>query len=873
MFQPGETKPFQAYATFEDITERKRAEEALQQSENRFQKMLGLIPDTISIHDPDMNIVYSNWKGFAAVPPEKRVLNTKCYKTYRGYEEICPDCKAITVLKTGKALHTEARLPDGTCVDLRVLPILDQDSNVEFFVEWVRDITDIKRSEQELRDGERLLKGIIDGVSDVLAIQYPDHSIERYNQAGYDLLGMTPEEVQGKKCFELIGRDRECEECATSKALKTGKLEQLEKYVPELGIYLDCRSNPVLDEDGNVVRIIEQLRDITERKQMEEALQQSQQYYRSIFETSGAAQVIIEEDNTISLANSRFEELTGYSREEIEGKRTWTEFVHPDDLEWMKEQHYMRRQDPSAAVQQYEFRFIDAQGRMHDIFLCADLIPNTRQSVASLLDITELKQTKQTLLESEKKWRNILVNTPQIGVSISARERIVFVNRHFLELTGWSRDEVLGRNWFDMFIPSRIREKIRKVFCEIMSRKQQYACFTYENEILTRSGEERIVSWANVLTLNAEGYPTEVTWLGIDITERKHYEEKLKHLSLHDQLTGLYNRTYLENEMQRLNRSREYPITIFSIDIDGMKLVNDMFGHEQGDRHLKLSADILQEILRASDILGRAGGDEFMVLLPGTDAQTGRKIIQRIRSRVEKYNREIQDVQLPLSLSIGMAVAEEESRDLYAVFKEADDFMYRYKLNKDVTVQSQIMRTILAALKERDFITHGHAQRLEDLCRQLGARVGLSDKQLSNLDLLAQVHDLGKVGVPEHILFKDGPLTDEEWEIMYQHPEKGYRIAMASTTLEDVADQILKHHERWDGEGYPLGLEGEEIPIECRILAIVDAYDAMTNDRPYREVLAHEDAISELKRCSGTRFDPDLVEKFIEIIQQQFNAK
>jgi PAS domain S-box-containing protein len=133
-----------------------------------------------------------------------------------------------------------------------------------------QEIAERRRTEQELREKERLLKGIIDGVSDVLSIQHPDHSIDCYNQAGYDLLGMTFEEVQGKKCFELIGRDRECAECATRKALKSGKIEQLEKYVPELGIYLDCRSNPVLDEDGNVVRIIEQLRDITDRKRTEE---------------------------------------------------------------------------------------------------------------------------------------------------------------------------------------------------------------------------------------------------------------------------------------------------------------------------------------------------------------------------------------------------------------------------------------------------------------------------------------------------------------------------------------------------------------------------------------------------------------------------
>ncbi|MFW6414397.1 MAG: PAS domain-containing protein, partial [Verrucomicrobiota bacterium] len=262
-------------AEAEDITDRKQAEEALLEREKRFQKMLGVVPDMVSIHDRDMNILYSNWNGFGAVPQEQRILNTKCYKTYRNRDDICPDCKAKIAFQTKKAFQETMELPAGSWVDLRVIPILDDNNNVEFFVEWVRDITEIKQSEKEAKQQQALLEGVMNGISDVLAVQWPDHTIMRYNQAGYDLLGMTPAQVQGKKCYELLGRDRECTECATRKALKTGKLEQLEKYLPELGIYLDCRSNPVLDGDGNVSHIIEQLRDITDYKCKEQELQQA----------------------------------------------------------------------------------------------------------------------------------------------------------------------------------------------------------------------------------------------------------------------------------------------------------------------------------------------------------------------------------------------------------------------------------------------------------------------------------------------------------------------------------------------------------------------------------------------------------------------
>ena len=353
----------------------------------------------------------------------------------------------------------------------------------------------------------------------------------------------------------------------------------------------------------------------------------------------------------------------------------------------------------------------------------------------------------------------------------------------------------------------------------------------------------------------------------IDITDRKRYEEKLKYLSLHDQLTGLYNRTYLENEMARLSQSREHPITIISIDLDGLKPVNDMFGHEQGDMLLKNGANLLRQVFRASDILARAGGDEFVVLLPKTDAAAGKKLIRRIRSSLRRYNREKPDSRMPLSFSIGMAVAENPGMDFSEVFRQADDLMYRDKLSKNATVRSQIMRTVLVAMEERNLISCDHARRIRELCRRFGESVGLSGKQLSDLAFLAQVHDLGNVGIPDRILFKKEPLTTDEWEVVYQHPEKGCRIAQTSADLTDVADLILKHHEHWNGNGYPLGLAGEEIPIECRVFSIVDAFVSMTANKPYRKAMSLEDAKQEIRRCSGTQFDPVLVEQFMQAIE------
>jgi HD-GYP domain-containing protein (c-di-GMP phosphodiesterase class II) len=295
-------------------------------------------------------------------------------------------------------------------------------------------------------------------------------------------------------------------------------------------------------------------------------------------------------------------------------------------------------------------------------------------------------------------------------------------------------------------------------------------------------------------------------------------------------------------------------------------LINDTLGHNAGDKLLAACANLLKESIRSSDILARVGGDEFSVILPRTKQETGELVVKRMREIVNAYNDRNED--LPLGLSLGLATADQSDISLKDLFKRADDMMYRDKLYRSSSSRGKIVQSLLAALAERDYITEGHARRLEDLCRAVGEKVNLGSHQLSDLALLTQVHDLGKVGVPDHILFKPGPLTDDEWQEMRTHAEKGYRIATTSPDLAGIADYILKHHERWDGSGYPLGLKGTEIPVECRILSIVDAFDAMTSKRPYNKKKTTEEAVQEIKKHSGSQFDPALVPVFLDVLSE-----
>lgn len=351
-----------------------------------------------------------------------------------------------------------------------------------------------------------------------------------------------------------------------------------------------------------------------------------------------------------------------------------------------------------------------------------------------------------------------------------------------------------------------------------------------------------------------------------DITERKAAEDKIYKMSMFDVLTDLYNRNYFENEMKRFKDEQITNAAIVICDVDGLKLVNDSLGHAKGDEYLKIVAEILKACFRENDIIARIGGDEFAVLLRDTSDEEIYLSNNKIKEHLDKINS--QDRLIPISVSVGFAVLNEKNKDLQEVFKEADDFMYREKLHHIQSAKAKNIEILINMLEAHDFMTQGHENRMEHLTSLLAKSVGMTDEQVSEISLFTQFHDIGKIGIPDNILFKKGKLTDDEKTIMNRHTEIGYRIAKSSPDLIYISGLILQHHEAWNGSGYPFGISGEEIPIQCRIISIVDAYDAMTNDRPYRKAMSRQQAIDEIKRCSGTQFDPNLVEKFIQILME-----
>lgn len=690
----------------------------------------------------------------------------------------------------------------------------------------------------------------------------PDGRYIEVNDAWVEHSGFRREEAIGRTALELnvwVSLE-EWEEIMTILRIKGSISNREVRFRTKNGTIRICLFSADLLSLTQGTYMLSVLRDITQLKQTDEALRLSQEKYTKAFQSHPEPMSINTLPEGIYVeVNEAFLKATGYARGEVMGRSALELGIWVNNVE--REYWVARVRTHNYTMRGEEIRFRMKNGDIRTFIFSTEMINmgGTPHMLWSVQDITERKTMEEALRLSENKFsRAFNISPVPMSITTLAEGRFVAVNEALCRVVGYTREEILNRTSLEMGVWDN--KAFRKPLEDKISQKQPVR----EMDLFFRKkdGEERIgLLSAEAIEINGEACILSTVQ---DVTERRTAENEIRYLSTHDPLTCLYNRAYFEKQLKALNKLKQLPISVIIGDINGLKMVNDALGHEQGDRLLKAVASIMDQSCRSTDLVARWGGDEFIILLTNCSHEAACRMMEQIKADCHLQH----NLPVETSISLGMATMNHESQDIQSIIIEAEDKMFRRKLLENKSARSAFIISLEKTLWTRSHETREHCQRLQDMALAIGRGMHLPNSELDNLKLLASLHDIGKIAVPNNILDKPGKLSQEEWETIRKHPEIGYRIAVSSPEMAPIAEAILHHHERWDGSGYPLGFKGEEIPLLSRIISIADAYDVMVNGRLYQTAIDPQKAWEEIERCAGTQFDPMLVARAIKLFTQ-----
>jgi len=553
--------------------------------------------------------------------------------------------------------------------------------------------------------------------------------------------------------------------------------------------------------------------------------------------------------------NDSFEKLTGLNRRDIIGKRVLDVLPNTEPY-WIQIYGQVALTGKPYHYTNYSVEL----NRYYDVYAYS---PKSMHFAVLFSDVTEYKEMEHNLHIEKELFRTTVMSVADGIISANSSGKVILMNEKAELLTGYRQAAAEGKALEQVLymIDSNTRERWLNP-AEAVYASQETVSFDSQKILMSNAGQEIPIEGNISPILDEAGNTMGSVVIFRDSTEKKKKQDEILYLSYHDQLTGLYNRRYFEEELKRLDTERNLPMTMVMFDVNGLKLINDAFGHQTADQVLQTIAWSLRRECRSDDIIARVGGDEFMLILPKTDEETALVISNRIHQSIK--NECVQSIQL--SVSFGLETKSTPEVTMTEIFKNAENNMYVNKLVESADTRQGIVDVVIKTMNEKSKPEAEHAQRVSDLCARLGKQLELAQHQVDELKTLGLMHDIGKISIRDETLNKRLPLTVAEWTEIKRHSEIGFKILSSTQEYIPIAEHVLHQHEHWDGSGYPKGLRGADISLQSRIIAVADAYDVMTSDWPYHKAISNREALLELKKNAGTQFDPTLVENFIEIL-------
>jgi len=720
---------------------------------------------------------------------------------------------------------------------------------------FITYFTDITKETLELNEHKILLTALNDAVFELNESYIFENTLVPHNNIlfypkhemiGKALSDIFPEEM-ANRFIEVFNKAKNSKE--KEKIVYLCPLEPDERWFQADIVWIAI--------DGKNKFIIN-ISDITEQKHAEQELIEKTKELDRFFSVNLDLLCIADVDGNFVKVNKSWEHILGYSRDYLQ-KKKFLDFIHPDDVEstLMAMSQLAQKKQVLNFVNRYQcfdgtYKYIE--WRSH---------PYGKLIYAAARDITQRHLMEEALYIEKEKLKTTLLSIGDGVISVDINQKVIFLNHVAEKLTGWSYDMAIGASFEKIFmiIHEQSREKAENPIAEVL-KTGEIVELANHTALIKKDKTEISIEDSAAPIKDKQGEIQGVVLVFRDVTEKKKIRNEIEYLSYHDYLTGLYNRRFFEEELLRLDVEKNLPISVLMLDVNGLKLTNDAFGHEMGDVLLKKVAEMIQAECGANGIVARTGGDEFTVILPRTDQLQSNMISKRIinRSGEQTINSVI------ISIAVGYDCKTDCVQDINDIVKAAETNMYKNKIKTSKAMRNQTLQLIVDTLNQKYEKEQNHFERVSKLCRYIGLELDLSAEELKVLELAGYLHDIGKIMVPEVILNKPDELNDNEWEQITRHAESGYQILKSVEEYSSLAEYVLCHHERWDGTGYPRKLKAKHIPLLSRIISVAEAYEVMTTGRVYKKTMAEHEAVEELVKNSGKQFDPEIVTVFLHIL-------